>query len=138
MLDEGIHVFYARLLHGFKTMKKPIGGRRRTNKVRNNQLDEIHVLSCRGFTQSQIASKLGLSQSQICRDLETINQLISPQNATERAKRRDRMLAELRHAKQELWEAWDLSKKDKETSMKEKVVRKRAQQGVDQERGPAP
>ena len=68
-----------------RQMKKPTG-RKRTNRMRNNQLDVIHVLSCRGFTQSQIGAKLGLSQSQICRDLETINQLMSPQNATEKAK----------------------------------------------------
>ena len=47
---------------------------------------------------------------------------MSPQDATEKAKRRDRLLSEMRHAKKELWDAWERSKKDKETSTKEKVV----------------
>jgi len=112
-----MHVSYM----GLEPMKKRTG-RKRTDRVRNNQLDEIHVLSCRGFSQSQIAAQMGLSQSQISRDLDTIGRLMSPQDATEKAKRRDRLLSEMRHAKKELWDAWERSKKDKETSTKEKVV----------------
>ena len=47
-------------------------GRKRTAKARKNLLDEIHRLSCRGFTQCEIASQLALSQAQISRDLKTI------------------------------------------------------------------
>ena len=68
-------------------MKKR-SGRKRTFKQRDNQLDEIHELSCRGFTQAQIGARLGLSQSQICKDLEKIAVMLSPKDATERAQRR--------------------------------------------------
>ena len=106
---------------GFRPMKNR-SVRKRTNVQRNNQLDEIHRLSCRGFSQREIARKMNLSQSQISRDLEAIARIISPQNATEKAKRRDMLLAEMRHGKRELWDAWDRSKQDKETSTKEKVL----------------
>jgi hypothetical protein len=39
--------------------------RKRTFKQRDQQLEDIHILSCRGFSQSQIANQLGLSQPQI-------------------------------------------------------------------------
>jgi len=96
--------------------------RKRTFKQRDNQLDEIHELSCRGFTQAQIGARLGLSQSQICRDLEKIAVMLSPKDATERAQRRARLLSKMRHAEKELWDAWERSKQDKETSTKEKVL----------------
>src|SRR6516164_5657438 len=102
-------------------MKKR-SGRKRTFKQRDNQLDEIHELSCRGFTQAQIGARLGLSQSQICRDLEKIAVMLSPKDATERAQRRARLLSKMRHAEKELWDAWERSKQDKETSTKEKVL----------------
>jgi len=96
--------------------------RKRTFKQRDNQLDEIHELSCRGYTQAQIGARLGLSQSQICRDLEKIAVMLSPKDATERAQRRARLLSKMRHAEKELWDAWERSKQDKETSTKEKVL----------------
>ena len=61
--------------------------RKRTFKERDNHLDEIHELSCRGYTQAQIGARLGLSQSQICRDLEKIAVMLSPKDATKRAHR---------------------------------------------------
>jgi len=36
---------------------KTQSGRKRTAKARKNLLDEIHRLSCRGFSQSEIARK---------------------------------------------------------------------------------
>jgi len=100
--------------------KRP--GRRRTFKKRDQQLEDIHVLSCRGFSQSQIARQVGLSQPQISRDLEEIDKIICPHDATERARRRARLLSKMRHAEKELWDAWERSKQDKETSTKEKVL----------------
>src|SRR5262249_11450019 len=104
---------------------KTRSGRKRTAKARKNLLDEIHRLSSRGFSQSEIARKLALSQPQISRDLKTIARLRSPQDATEKTKktkRRARLLAKMQHAEKELWAAWELSKQDKETSTKEKIL----------------
>ena len=63
-----------------------------------------------------------MSQPQISRDLEEIDKIICPQDATERTKRRVRLLSKMRHAEKELWDAWERSKQDKETSTKEKVL----------------
>jgi len=48
--------------------------------------------------------------------------MLSPKDATERAQRRARLLSKMRHAEKELWDAWERSKQDKETSTKEKVL----------------
>ena len=111
--------------------------RKRTFKQRDNQLDEIHELSCRGYTQAQIGARLGLSQSQICRDLEKIAVMLSPKDATERAQRRARLLSKMRHAEKELWDAWERSKQDKETSTKEKVLMPGQHPGGQDRDGPA-
>jgi predicted metalloprotease len=65
---------------------------------------------------------VGLSQPQISRDLEEIDKILCPQDATERTKRRVRLLSKMRHAEKEFWDAWERSKQDKETSTKEKVL----------------
>src|SRR6516162_10822640 len=91
-------------------------------------------LSCRGFSQSQIARQVGLSQPQISRDLEEIDKIICPQDATERTKRRVRLLSKMRHAEKELWDAWDGRSKTKKPQQKRRFCLPATPQAM-QERG---
>src|SRR5579864_3671845 len=48
--------------------------RKRSNLEREDHLHQIAVLQLEGRSQKEIADRLGLSKSQICRDLKTIQQ----------------------------------------------------------------
>ena len=80
----------------------------------NHRRGEVSRFYLQGLTQPEIAEKLGVSQSQVSRDLKHVIagqwQLTAMEDL---AARKAQDLAELSLIKAELWQAWQLSKQKK-------------------------
>ncbi len=88
--------------------------RRRGRLARAKDLAEIAHLRLRGESQAQIADALGLSQSQVSRSLGKLNTQWLEEEGVDLHLERARDLHTLEMVQEELWEAWQLSKKPQE------------------------
>jgi hypothetical protein len=114
----------------------------------DHQLDDITPSELPRLRQSEIACQIGLSQAQISKDLEKIAEMLSPKDATDKAKRRDRLLAKWAMARRNCGprgssrgRTRNLNKRESFASraMQERGVRvQKVQQDIDSERRPAP
>jgi hypothetical protein len=109
-------------------MKKPPNksnpskpGRKRSFPQRDAQLIKINELHIQGFSQYEIAEKMGLSQPQICRDLQEISRRLAPEE-TDKPKLRRAWLEENGLMKKKLWIAFEKSTEDKEVQTKKQIA----------------
>ena len=89
---------------------------RRTNLERSRDLEEAAARSLRGETCEEIARALGVSSSQISRDLKKVEEEWMKEAMTDFALLRARELARLRELQCANWRAWEESKVPKESS----------------------
>ena len=98
MIINGVHSVFVHFLCMDLGPMKTQSGRKRTAKARKNLLDKIHGLRCPRLANR----KIGVVAITALKRPATIADLLSPKDATEKAKRRDRLLDEMRHGKAEL------------------------------------
>jgi hypothetical protein len=95
---------------------------KRTPTEREGALAKLATLYLRGQTQVEQAKALGCSQSQISRDLKTLQgrwraaSLVSLEDA------KARELAKIDHLERAYWRAWKRSCKDKQVKATEKIA----------------
>lgn len=86
---------------------------------------EISRLYLMGYTGAEIADHVGVSPSQVSRDLKILTQRWKDESIRDISERKAKDLAELEHVKRELWTAW---MKSKEALKKQK--RKKSNSGT--------
>lgn len=93
----------------------------RSKNQRESDREAIAKLALQGWTQPAIARYLEINQSTVCRDLEAIRQQWRESALQDFDQLRGQQLSELELVKAELWAAWEQSKQDQQTSVKEQV-----------------
>jgi hypothetical protein len=75
-----------------------------------------------GKTQQEIGNFLELDRSMISREIASIRQEWKQSSLRDFDESRGQKLAELELVKSELWQAWQESKQQKETTLKERIA----------------
>jgi hypothetical protein len=83
--------------------------------------EEIARLYLQRMTQREIGERLGLSRQQVGYDLEAIRQEWLKSSLVNFDARRAEELARIDRMEREYWDAWETSKKEKETTTSEQV-----------------
>jgi transcriptional regulator with XRE-family HTH domain len=96
-------------------------GRKRTKTQREADKAEVERLDRRGYSQRQIAERLGVAPSQVCYDLKLLRKRYQDTQLAERSAAVAEKLEQYREVRREAWEAWDRSKDNKEKEIKEKI-----------------
>src|ERR1700730_13524169 len=102
--------------------KRSPGGRKRTDSQREAQLIQIGEMSIEGMSQYEIAEKLGLSQSQVSRDLKEISKRAAATDPTDKAKLRAQLRRVSMHMRKKLFAGFNRSTEDKEVQTKKQVA----------------
>lgn len=98
-----------------------VTGPKRTEFEREAQLVEIKDWYLRGETQMSIAAKLSLSQSQISRDISTIQRRWRESSLVDINEARQRELERIDTLEREYWAAWEASKGEQQRSTASKM-----------------
>ena len=98
-----------------------VTGPKRTEFEREAQLVEIKDWYLRGETQMSIAAKLSLSQSQISRDISTIQRRWRESSLVDINEARQRELERIDALEREYWVAWEASKGEQQRSTASKM-----------------
>jgi predicted transcriptional regulator len=80
--------------------------------TRDADIARIAKLDRRGYSQSEIARVVGVSQQQISEDLKVIRKRYREEAMAEYKERVEEKRAQLREVRAEAWRAWERSKKD--------------------------
>jgi hypothetical protein len=96
-------------------------GRHRTKTQREADAAEVERLDRRGYSQREIASRVGVAPSQVCYDLKLLRKRYQDTQLAERSAAVAEKLEQYREVRREAWEAWDRSKDNKEKEIKEKI-----------------
>jgi len=88
-------------------------GRKNKTKVVQERRATISRLFLEGMTGRDIAQRVGISESQVSRDLKAISKVWQESALQDISEKKARDLAELQHIKAELWQAWKTSKQEK-------------------------
>jgi transcriptional regulator with XRE-family HTH domain len=96
--------------------------RKRSFPQRDRELIRISELHLQGFSQSEIAMKMGLSQPQISRDLAEISKRIEPSEEADKQKLRKNWLDKNKLIEKKLWTAFEKSTEDKEVQTKKQIA----------------
>jgi hypothetical protein len=94
---------------------------KRSEYQRESDLVEINRLYLRGDTQMSIAEKLALSQSQISRDLATIQRRWRESSIVDLNEAKQRELARIDELEREYWQAWQASRGEQQRSTASKT-----------------
>ena len=94
---------------------------KRTDFEREAQLVEIKDAYLRGDTQMSIAERLGLSQSQISRDLAKIQRRWRESSLVDINEAKQRELERIDVLEREYWQAWENSKGEQQRSTASKM-----------------
>ncbi len=89
---------------------------KRTDFEREAQLVEIKDAYLRGDTQMDIAARLGLSQSQISRDLSKIQRRWRESSLVDINEAKQRELERIDVLEREYWQAWEASRGEQQRS----------------------
>lgn len=95
---------------------------KRTEFEREAQLAEIKDCYLRGETQMSIAAKFGLSQSQISRDLSTIQRRWRESSIVDINEAKQRELERIDVLEREYWQAWEASRGEHQRSTATKTA----------------
>jgi len=88
-------------------------GRRHRKKEVQSRRSTVARLYLQGMSGMEISQKVGVSESQISRDLGIITKAWQESAAQDIAQRKSQDLAELALIKAELWKSWNESKSEK-------------------------
>jgi thymidylate synthase len=88
----------------------------RTDIQKAENRKDIASLYVRGATQAQIAGQLNLSQPTVCRDLKVIHTEWRREMLGDFDERKARELAKIDELEREYWDAWKVSKAQREIS----------------------
>jgi DNA-binding MarR family transcriptional regulator len=102
--------------------KRSPGSRKRTDAQREAQLIRIGEMQIEGKSQYEIAEELGLSQSQVRRDLKEIVRRGAATPPADKAAVRDELVKVSRHMRKKLFAAYNRSTQDKEVQTKKQVA----------------
>src|SRR5579864_1465634 len=105
-----------------KVAKTPPGRKRSSFPQRDKEIIKIAEFYQQGFSQFEIAAKMGLSQAQISRDLAEFSRRIAPEKEKDKEKLRDNWMEQNRLMKKKLWTAYDKSTEDKEVQTKKQIA----------------
>jgi predicted transcriptional regulator len=105
-------------------------GRHRTKTQREADAAEVERLDRRGYSQREIASRIGVAPSQVCYDLKLLRKRYRDAQLSERSAAVAEKLAQYRDIRREAWEAWERSKDNKEKEITEKVSSLGAQEAA--------
>ena len=105
-------------------------GRHRTKTQREADAVEVERLDRRGYSQREIAARIGVAPSQVCYDLKLLRQRYREAQLAERSAAVAEKLEQYRDIRREAWEAWERSKDNKEKEITEKVSSLGAQEAV--------
>jgi hypothetical protein len=94
---------------------------RRSDLKREEDILNMVEMHVQNRPLHEIAAKFNISKRQVKRDLRSFYEGTKNDRDQKKRARRDRLLTEIGLAKRELWEAWHLSKKDKEVQTKERT-----------------
>ena len=94
--------------------------RKRTKPVREEQLLQIAGMHLEHLSQRDIAAKLGLSQSQVSRDLKEVERLWQSSHQQDMAALQAEELSRIDHIEKTAWAAWRRSCEPEETQSQEK------------------
>ena len=118
--------------------KRSPGGRRRTDAQREAQLITISEMHIEGVSQYEIAEKLGLSQSQVSRDLKEISKRAAEAEPGDRTEHLTAALKVNQHMMKLLFAAYHRSTGDKEVQTKKQVaLESDARNGGKKAKGPS-
>jgi hypothetical protein len=92
----------------------PAAGPKRTRTQREADLAETARLDRMGFTQREIAERIGVSSVQICLDLRKLRKRYVEQANVHAGERIGELLASYRDVRREAWLAWEKSWEDVE------------------------
>lgn len=87
-------------------------GMARTPVQREEALLTVANLSRRGYSQSEIASKMGVTQQQVSYDLQIIKKRYAAMQEEDFLAYRYEKILQLKDIRREAWEAWEKSKED--------------------------
>lgn len=93
----------------------------RTKTQREADREQIARLALQGWQQSAIARYLEIPPCTVCRDMEALRRQWRESALQNFDQLRGQQLSELELVKAELWAAWEQSKQDQQTSVKEQV-----------------
>lgn len=91
-------------------------GRKNKAKAVQQRRAIISRLFLEGVTGQEIAQHVGISESQVSRDLKAISKAWQESALQDISEKKARDLAELDHIKHELWQGWKTSKQEKADS----------------------
>ena len=97
-------------------------GYQRSKAQREADRTETGRLWCRGYTEQEIANKLEVSQTTICKDLAAIKEEWRKQVTRDRIELLRDEIAKLDHLEHVAWMAWEASQQEKETQSSESVL----------------
>ncbi len=95
---------------------------KRTKTEREEALAETAKWDRRGCSLRDIASKMGVDHKQVDYDLKIIRRRYAESTLMERGAMVAEKIAQLQEVRAEAWEAWEVSKTNKERQVKEKVT----------------
>lgn len=87
-------------------------GPKRSRIEREKYLAELARLDLRGYSQEDIARKLGVSQPQVCYDLKVLTKKHTASQTADTKLKIDRKIRQYKEMEREAWEAWERSKND--------------------------
>jgi hypothetical protein len=94
---------------------------RSPDQIRNDRAEVARLYLMR-LTQAEIGAKLGLSRQQVGYDLEAIRQEWLQSSVMDFNARKAEELARIDRLEAEYWDAWEASKKEKETTTSEQTT----------------
>jgi hypothetical protein len=93
----------------------------RDGKVKAYHQSQIAHYYLRGWTMADIGAQIGISKSQVIRDLKTLHKLWMDSGLMDLNAQKLVQLAKLDKLEYELWEAWDRSTRERETTTAEHI-----------------
>jgi hypothetical protein len=103
-----------------------LAGPKRTPTQRENDLERIAALYLKGKRQTDIASELGIVQSQVSYDLKEIHKRWRESALVDMNEAKHRELAKIDELERTYWDAWQRSCGEKTKTKTEKVGREGA------------
>lgn len=102
----------------------------RDHYLRENQRAEIAKLVLRGYSQTEIAERVGISQPQVSRDLKVIEERWKKSGVRDMDTAKAVELHKINYLETQYWEGWERSQQDAKESKARKV---RKAGGADEE-----
>lgn len=96
----------------------------RDHYLRENQRAEIARLCLRGYSQTQIAERVGISQSQVSRDLKVIEERWKTSAVLDMNTAKTVELQRINFLETQYWEGWDRSQQKDAKESKARRVKK--------------